>query len=548
MIRYRSSVFKRLLVTLLIVGVVPVLAASLLLVNVFHRNSEAQIEMIYADSPAVKEQAMAHEQEVKRQNVLLAFSITVVSLTVTLFFALYISRTFTLPLQRIIQATELMSKGDLDVRLESLKEDEIGRLAGSFNKMAQSLSTVHHRLEKANHELEGRVADRTAQLSMINNELRVTAENLYEASKLKSEFLANVSHELRTPLNAIIGYTDLLLDGVYGDPNQQQQNSLSKIRRNSNTLLRLINDLLSLSRLEAGRMPVVVEVFDLANLIAETVEEVRALFDNKSLSLGVQIDPDVGYAQSDQGKIKQVLLNLLSNALKFTERGWVSVRASYDPQKDFIVVTVADSGIGISPDQFTKIFDQFRQVDGSHTRKYGGSGLGLAITRKMVTLLGGEITLESVVDKGSAFSVHLPRNIGQGEVVVEETEPRTGTEKLVVSIDDDPEVIRLLQESLEPEGYMVIGCTEGDQGVRRAQELLPFAITLDIMMPYRDGWSVLRELKGNPRTRDIPVVILSIVEDRPRGFELGADDYLIKPINRKALLETLQSYARMEDA
>jgi len=385
------------------------------------------------------------------------------------------------------------------------------------------------------------VAERTAELTMMNNELRKTAEKIYESIRLKNEFLANVSHELRTPLNAILGYADLIHDGIYGAVSEQQTESLEKIRRNSQLLLKLINDILGISRLESGRMPVMAQEFNPSELIEDTLSSVRPLFDKKGLDLMVVKPDSVPLMRSDQDMIQQVLLNLLSNALKFTAKGRVALSLELNDDEKTISFKVTDTGIGIAPEFFDIIFDQFRQLDGSTARLYGGTGLGLSISRKIASILDGTIDVESKPDVGSSFTLSVPLIYGELGTfeALEGADYSKG--RVVVAIDDDADALRLLSDNLESEGYSVVGCMDGDQGIRKVKELLPFAVTLDIMMPYRDGWSVLRELKSNPRTKDIPVVIVSIIDDRPRGYQLGVNDYIVKPINRRELLDALHS-------
>lgn len=534
-----QNIFFKVFIALVAVGVLPVTISSFLIISIYQEQAYEMVRTFHEDNP----ERLAEELDLlnysNEENTLLIYIVITISLIITLFAAVYLSKTFTLPLQQVTKASLLLGRGDLSIRLQTPREDEFGRLAEGFNQMAQALADIQSKLKKANAELENRVAERTAELTFSNNELRKTAEKIHESSRLRSEFLSNMSHELRTPLNAILGYSELLMDGIYGEMNIQQSESMDKIRKNSQMLLRLINDLLDMSRMEAGRMPVHAEPFDPVDLVEQTVSGVRPLFDKKNLDLLVYASTGLPEIRSDRNKVQQVLLNLLSNALKFTESGRVSISVEYDPANNSVAFSVTDTGIGIDNNNIDRIFDQFRQVDGSTARKYGGTGLGLSISKKIATVLDGRITVQSEEGKGSTFTLTVP--VSYEEKGIEPTITKTAGGKLIVAIDDDSDVLKVLTDSLESEGYNVVACTDGDMGIRKIKELSPYAVTLDIMMPYRDGWSVLRELKSNPNTKDVPVIIVSIIDDRSRGYQLGVNDYIVKPFKRQDILASLQS-------
>ena len=542
------NVFIKILLALLVIGVVPVVISSLLIVSTYQDLARHTIEGISTtDTDKVHVEKDLLETFAAESKILVSIIVSI-SLIITLFLAVFLSKTFTLPLKLVTQAALELSRGDLSVRLDTYRTDEFGRLAEGFNTMAKTLSEAQARQEQAKVELERRVAERTAVLTMINNELRKSAEKIYESNRIKNEFLANMSHELRTPLNAILGYVDLTSEGIYGQITQKQKEALGKIRHNSQMLLRLINDILDLSQLESGSMPIFAQSFEPGNLVEETVTGVRPLFQKKGLDLRVNPADDLPPMISDEGKIQQVLLNLLSNSLKFTESGHVEVMVSPSKDESQMVFQVHDTGIGIATEFHDVIFDQFRQIDGSTARQYRGTGLGLSISRKIAAILDGEISVQSKPDEGSTFTLSLPIHYGQS---VKSTglaeEANVATEPVIVAIDDDVDALQLLSDNLKTEGYHVVRCSNGDSGVRKVKELLPFAITLDIMMPQRDGWSVLRELKSNPRTKNIPVIIISIIDDRHRGYQLGVNDYLVKPFNRRELVDSLRSFQEMED-
>jgi signal transduction histidine kinase len=529
-----NSVFVRVLAALLIIGVVPVSVSSLLIISTYQRFAEqitgqSATEIEYLDI-------------LYSQNQILVTAVICISLIITLFFAVYLSRIFTLPLSRMMQAAHMLARGDLKVRLQTQRNDEFGQLAEGFNVMAHELDRAQQELKEANAKLEKRVLERTAELAMANAELRKTAEKIYDSGRMKSEFLANVSHELRTPLNAIQGYAELLVDGIYGEMTEDQKDALAKIRRNSQMLLKLINDVLDLARIESGRMPVVVERFDPCELVELTTSDVRPLFDKKGLDLIIVHPETLPQMESDPDKIRQIILNLLSNALKFTEQGRVEIAIGTVDAGQTTIFSVTDTGIGLSEKDLDIIFDQFRQADGSTARSFGGTGLGLNLSRKLANALDGEISVTSEKDAGTTFIVKLPTVFGDYDNVAGPLKIGTQGKPVVVAIDDDEHVLQIISDSLEPEGFSVIQCIDGNEGLKAIKETLPYAITLDIMMPYRDGWSVLREIMSNPRTKDIPVVIVSIIDDRARGFELGAREYLVKPINHRKLVETIRSF------
>ncbi len=372
-----------------------------------------------------------------------------------------------------------------------------------------------------------------------------------QANRVKSAFLANMSHELRTPLNAIIGYSEMLHEDMEDLGCGELTTDLQKIHGAGKHLLGLINDVLDISKIEAGKMDVFTETFALTALIQEVVATVNPLIVKKNNTLVLQQSENLGNLHADVTKVRQMLFNLLSNAAKFTEQGQITLSVKREEQDgtDWIIFSVEDQGIGMSQEQIDNLFQPFTQADNSTTRKYGGTGLGLTITKRFAEMMGGNVTVLSELGKGSTFLVTLPTYVRMNESKRLDGTPPLGFAHLgiqkgrhVLVIDDDPVIRELLQNYISKLGYQVTVANGGDEGLQLAQQLQPDAITLDIMMPGMDGWMVLSALKNNPVLSDIPVIILSMVEERNLGFSLGAADYLNKPIDRDQLYNTLRKY------
>jgi len=361
-------------------------------------------------------------------------------------------------------------------------------------------------------------------------------EEMRETDRIKSQFLANMSHELRTPLNSIIGFSRVILKGIDGPINEQQNQDLSAIYNSGHHLLGLINDILDLSKIDAGKMELAFDEVNMGDTIHSVMSTAVGLVKDKQIRLQEQIEPNIPAVRADPMRLRQVLLNLISNAAKFTDEGTILVSAKIHTNslgKQEVMVSVTDSGPGISPEDQEKLFKPFSQVDSSPTRKTGGTGLGLSISQRLVDLHGGRIGVHSAVGKGSTFYFTIPVYITKPVI------PDQGDGKVILCIDDDAQVISLYDRYLTPQGFHVVALTDPTKACEFAKEIKPFAITLDIMMPGYDGWQVISDLKKDSATRDFPVIICSIVEEEEKGFSLGAADYLVKPILEEDLVHSL---------
>ncbi len=551
---------------------------------------------------------------------------------------LVVSRFIRKPINGLVDAAEKFAKGEIVV-IAKYPKDEIGTLTETFNYMVNEVAKSKMELEKELTRRAKLLEERDELVALLQR----ANKQLKELDTLKSAFIANMSHELRTPMNAIIGYTDLLLDEVDGPLNDDQKASLRKVATNARHLLQLINDVLDISKIESGKIDLKPKEVDLRQLIDSIMVTFEPLIAKKGLSFSLEIEQGAEKLYVDEDKTKQILINLISNAVKFTHQGGITVKArvsergkdkSGNPQ--FVEISVTDTGIGIKREDLDKIFDKFAQADVSTTRQYEGTGLGLSIVRGLVALHKGMVWAESEVGKGSTFYVLLPfikevfdtpspvveekmaEALGQyfevpkdvflqdpsyegklvrcwdytqcghvncpeygsaekrcwlvlgthckgikiasypdkvdackicevvrdlvlhREPMVSEVVKPTQQEKVVLAIDDNPDAVDLIRRYLEKE-YKVIGILNSEDAVQKAKEIKPVAITLDIMMPIKDGWQVLRELKEDKETKDIPVIIISIIDNKTLAFSLGAADYFVKPLDGNLLLKKIQA-------
>jgi signal transduction histidine kinase/DNA-binding response OmpR family regulator len=484
------------------------------------------------------------------------------------------------PLQHLSNTANVVAKGTLNTQqlrqfdstemgVVAARGDETGALARSFQAMAHEVAAREQNLANA-------VEERTAQLAASMAQAKQARSDAEEANSAKSQFLANMSHELRTPLNAIIGYSEMLREEAEDAEQGQFIGDIDKITTAGRHLLMLVNDILDLSRIEAGKVEIYLEPIDLNREIGEVASTVQPLMRKNGNQLIVQCAPNFGLMQSDLTKLRQVLFNLLSNAAKFTDHGNVylivdmhpehlsqaaqsavdkhpsqAAQSAVDkhPDPQMVRFQVVDSGIGMNAEQLSRMFQTFSQADASTTRKYGGSGLGLAISKHFCRMLGGDISVQSELGKGSTFTVTLPL---QSKAAVSEISAMAQTlpadAKTILVIDDDPTVHDLMQRLLTNSGYQVLIANNGIKGIEMARTQQPDVITLDVMMPVMDGWSVLSALKADPATSEIPVVMMTMTSERNMAYALGASHFLMKPINREELSKVLSRYVGKESA
>jgi signal transduction histidine kinase/ActR/RegA family two-component response regulator len=451
---------------------------------------------------------------------------SVVSVGLAMLLGFFFSWAIILPVRRINHVVARVAAGDFNQRAKVRNRDEFGSLSNNINRMAEQLGTLY------------------AQQATLNQNLAAANDQLQTASKAKSDFLAGMSHELRTPLNAIIGFTDALLAGVDGPLNEEQRASLVWVQRGGRDLLALISDVLDLSKIEAGKVIIAPEPFNGVQLVESVLGQHRLLSERKGLTMELKNEGAPEEVVLDVQRVRQILVNLVANAVKFTSKGGVTTLVS-GASEDSFVVSVQDTGPGIEARDLSGLFEEFRQV-GPDTVRTEGTGLGLAISRRLARAMGGDITVSSTLGAGSTFKLTLPRDCRSMSDDGQAARSVSNGDHLLLAVDDDPSVPPLLEKMLVGSPYKVIGLSRANEVLKVAHELRPDIITLDILMPERGGWEVLRELRSDPVTRDIPVVVVTVVEQAEAPAETNADAYITKPLDRNSLLGVLAQLEQPE--
>ncbi|HJQ36959.1 MAG TPA: response regulator, partial [Thermoanaerobaculia bacterium] len=386
-------------------------------------------------------------------------------------------------------------------------------------------------------QLEAEATRRVDELTRLTQELADANQRTREADRLKSQFLANMSHELRTPMNSIIGFSEILVERLHGRVEPKHLGFLKHIHDSGQHLLGIINDILDLSKIEAGKMEIYPEFFSIAPVVESVCQVMRGMA-KSTPHFVLDIEPDLPQIETDLAKFKQILFNLLSNAVKYSPPAApITVRARLDGGA--ITVAVRDEGIGIDPAHHAMIFMEFRQVDGTARREFGGTGLGLALVKRFIELQGGAVSVESALGKGSTFSFTMP--VRSRAAVVTRPTPVPLPSHRVLVVEDDPHAYDLIAAALGSAGYLSIRARHGEEALKMARESRPVAVTLDLVLPGVDGWEVLKRLKNDSDTQGIPVVIISMIDNRDLGLALGADDYFIKPVDRDRLVDRVRS-------
>jgi signal transduction histidine kinase/CheY-like chemotaxis protein len=486
----------------------------------------------------------------------------IVAVVMTLSFALAygtasrLQRAVTGPVLHLAATAQAVSNRDYSVRAVGPVTGELGLLVRTFNHMLDQIQDRDAALQRARDDFEGQVVERTRTLETEigerkqleellraqNSELEDQSRRVQEATRLKSEFLANMSHELRTPLNAIIGFAELMHDGKVGPVSATHKECLADILTSSRHLLQLINDVLDLSKVEAGKMEFRPEPISLTRLVGEVRDILRGLSAKKRIQLTVDIQAELDEVVLDPGKLKQVLYNYLSNALKFTpEGGRVTVRGRLEPAGRFRL-EVADTGIGIRPEDLGRLFVEFQQLDASASKAFPGTGLGLALTKRIVEAQGGSVGVSSIVGEGSTFHAVLPRlaRVATVEQPSHVSRRRPGTPTLLVIEDDTPERTWLV-ETLSAAGYSVELAVTGKEAIEKCRQSTYDGITLDLLLPDMGGWDVLKTIRGEGPNRATPTVVVTVVAEKGVGAGYAIHDYLTKPVRSEDLLASLHS-------
>jgi signal transduction histidine kinase/DNA-binding response OmpR family regulator len=475
--------------------------------------------------------------------------VLLISLVVALLISRRSQRVVSEPVMQLAQTVRVVShEKNYSIRAAATgNHDEVSTLIEAFNEMLSQIQQRDAALQQAHDELEQRVQERTAQLGAVNRQLELKNREVERATKLKSQFLASMSHELRTPLNAIIGFSDLLADQMAGALNDKQGRFVGHVRDGARHLLQLINDILDLSKIEAGQLELHCENFQIEEALPEVLSTCRPLAMTKSIQVEQNLTAGLS-VYADRVRFKQILYNLLSNAVKFTPKGG-AIKIDCHKEGDFVSISVKDTGIGIRPEDHTAVFEEFRQVEASGEATHEGTGLGLAITRRLVEQQGGTISLESAVGKGSRFTFTVPIGSKAAHALsAPKTPPGLSSaiegdiwKPLLLIVDDELSARELLASYLNSD-YRIATAESEVEAMEKVKQLHPDAVILDVLMEKGNGFDTLVALRKQADAAALPIIILSVLDQKNVGFSLGATDYLVKPMRRSELLEALHKH------
>ncbi len=482
--------------------------------------------------------------------VTFAFTLSSIALAIGLWLAL--RRSIVAPILAIEKSARSIASGDFTGRVPVMNNDEIGSLATEFNYMTKSLQDYYTTLESRVRERTEELRSTNEELQSKQKELELANMGLSEANKMKNQFLANVSHELRTPLNSILGFSELLSEKSFGDINEKQAQYVDYIHSSGEQLLRLINNIIDLSKIDVDKMELMPEYFTITEALGEVLGIIRPLAHERSITIETKTVPASPKIRADKAKFKKVMLNILSNAVKFNKDGgrveisWkMSEETSGRDFKHFVVFSVKDTGIGIKSADKDSLFTTFKQVDSSFNREYDGSGLGLVLTKRLIELHGGSIWFESEEGRGSTFYMKFPQ--GTDDIKLPDftdflqVDTKSADRSLILMAVESSDINHLMEIYLSHGPYDTLTVSDGLELLNMAIEKQPFAIIMGISLPGKDGWEVLKELKANKKTEHIPVIIVSSSENSSLSLDLGATAHIGKSLDRVRLLKTLDS-------
>ena len=521
-----------------------------------------------------------HEELARTRMLLVALGLG--AIMIVLVSVRFFSRQITQPLEQLASATATVASGDLEHAVSEDLVGELGDLAHSFNKMTFDLRRSRDAIRYQNHHLENMVQERTAALREKAYELERANAELKELDRLKSDFLSNVSHELRTPLTSISSFTEILRDQHSQLDEEQRVEFLDIISSQSSRLTRLISDLLDLSKIEAGEFQCHLQSIELEDVVRPVIETLRTIASDSGVEVIDEIEEDTPTILGDFDRLSQVVTNLVDNALKFTDKGgrivvraiiskhrrgdswknkdFAGMEADTPEAEEYVIVSVKDSGCGILPENQKRIFEKFGQVGNVLTNKPKGTGLGLTICGTIIVHHGGALWVESKESEGSRFSFSIPvvhqnsdryvplrdedgRAAEEAQQILTNALERSTEGKKLLVIDDEPMIVSAISRFLDPIGYESVACYNGEGAVEMARELQPDAILLDIMMPDRNGFDVLKDLKSSEKTKSIPVIVVTGLDDARTAFELGASEFIRKPFDMASLLDNVRAFA-----